>query len=33
MMLLLTVVDLIIIALLFPEYGRVKEDIARRNGG
>ena len=29
-MLLLTVVDLVIIALLFPEYGRVKEDVARR---
>ncbi len=31
-MLLLTVVDLIIIALLFPEYSRVKEDIAHRSG-
>jgi uncharacterized membrane protein len=31
-MLLLTVLDLIIIALLFPEYGRVKEEIDLRNG-
>ncbi len=31
-MLLLTVVDLIVIALLFPEYGRVKEEISRRSG-
>lgn len=31
-MLLLTILDLIIIALLFPEYQRVKEGIARRNG-
>jgi uncharacterized membrane protein len=31
-MLLLTVVDLIIIALLFPEYSRVSEEIARRGG-
>lgn len=30
-MLLLTVVDLVIIALLFPEYGRVKQEIAHRN--
>ncbi len=31
-MLLLTILDLIIIALLFPEYGRVKEGIAHRGG-
>lgn len=31
-MLLLTVLDLVIIALLFPEYGRVKEEIEHRNG-
>ncbi len=31
-MLLLTIIDLIIIALLFPEYDRVKEEIAHRNG-